>query len=353
MKYIKKNQSNLFCETCLGKKGIRAPVWMMRQAGRYLPEYREVRKRYSFVEMYKNVDIATEVTLQPIRRFDFDAAVVFSDILIIPEAYGMDLEFIEKKGPILNPRFFNKKQINEYRNCFDTEKLQYVYDIISQVRRELPDTKAVLGFAGSPWTLASYMIEGQSSKNFQQAKQMLYSEPELLHALLELITDSIVEHCIKQVEAGADAIQIFDTWGGVLDYESYQKFSLQYVEKIFTRLRERTNTFCIYYAKGASMWLQLLRNLPVDVISVDWTLPLEQVRSILGPEMIIQGNMDPHYLYAPPEIIRSKVERDLMSHTLHKNYIANLGHGVLPDTPIDGVKVWVSTIREFSEKLYG
>ena len=344
--------NNLYLDTCSGKITERAPVWMMRQAGRYLPEYREIRKNYKFTEMVKNPDVVTEVTMQPVERLDVDAAILFSDILVIPEAFGMPLRFEEKLGPIFDEVFRSKNDLIRYKEYFEVGHLSYVFDSIKQIKKVLTPQKALIGFAGCPWTVATYMIEGGTTKKFRYCKAMCYEEPKLLHSLLNFLSDATIEYLKAQIEAGAQAIQLFDTWAGIHNEVGFEDYCLRYLIKIYQALKPYNLPF-IYFPKGAGVWYEKLNQLPKEVIfGLDWTMSLATARKRFGNERILQGNMDPMVLYTQPQEIKNQVTKIIEQNGQNKKYIANLGHGILPDIPVDHAKAFIDGSKEASLKYY-
>ncbi|RMI03669.1 MAG: uroporphyrinogen decarboxylase, partial [Calditrichaeota bacterium] len=278
--------SHLFIRACFRQPVERTPVWIMRQAGRYLPEYRAVRQRHSFTEMYKTPELAAEVTLQPVDIIGVDAAILFSDILVIPEALGMELRFIEGKGPRFPHPLRDEREVEALHPVKAAEQLGYVLEAIRLVRRELQDRVPLIGFAGAPWTLATYMVEGGGSKNFAEIKKWRFARPELLHRLLQTITEAVIDYCRAQIEAGAQAIQLFDSWAGILDEAGFGTFALPYVQQIIREIR-RPGVPIIYFAKGAMGWLEQLprHGEGADVLGLDWTISLDRARRITRDEV--------------------------------------------------------------------
>ncbi len=333
------------------------PVWIMRQAGRYLPEYRSVRARAgSFVNLCKTPELACEVTLQPLRRYALDAAIIFSDILTIPDAMGLGLEFIEGQGPVFAHPIRNENAINRL-SVPDLEKLKYVYDAIRMVRHELAGQVPLIGFCGSPWTLAAYMIEGESRSGFPRVLKMMQEEPFLLHNLLDVLAQSVSAHLNAQIEAGVQVVMLFDTWGGLLDTPNYEEFSLYYVKQITANLLRNYNNNnskipLILFTKGGSRWLEQMATSGCDVIGVDWEVSLGEARSRVGSRVALQGNMNPGVLLESPEAVRKEVERVLSSYGQGSGHVFNLGHGITPDVPPDNVKVLVDAVHEVSKTYH-
>jgi len=337
-------QNDLLLRVARGERTERPPVWLMRQAGRILPQYRALRARLSgFKELVETPELAAEVTLQPVDELGVDAAIIFSDILVIAEAMGLPYELIEKKGPRF-PRTIEKAaDITALAaGGAAADRLPYVYEALRLTRRELNGRAPLIGFAGAPWTLMAYMLEGQGSKTFSQAKRFLYTQPELAHRLLDKITDTIIAYLHRKIEAGADLAQVFDSWAGILSPAQYQTFAIPYIRKICEAIDTRPVTV---FAKGAWFALESLSELPCQVIGLDWNADPALVRRQLGRQRVLQGNLDPCYLYAAPEAIRDGTRAMLQAFGPH--HIANLGHGVYPDTPLDGVRAFVDTVKQY------
>ena len=332
----------------------RTPVWMMRQAGRYLPEYRKIRNQAGdFMSLCKNTDLACEVALQPIDRFNFDAAILFSDILTIPDAMGLGLYFVEGEGPKFHKPLRTETDINDL-NIVDTKRdLKYVTDAVSLIRRELNGRVPLIGFSGSPWTLATYMIEGQSSRDFPNTKMMLYKQPESLHQLLDKLALSVIDYLNAQISSGAQAVQIFDTWGGVLSHDAYAEFSLAYMEKIVSGLvrhSEGRDVPVILFTKGGGQWLELLADTGCDGIGLDWTTDIGSARRRVGDRVALQGNMDPAVLRSDHSSIEYQVKSILESYGTGVGHIFNLGHGITPDIDPNNVKAFVDAVHQYSQR---
>lgn len=328
------------------------PVWVMRQAGRYLPEYRAIRQKAGdFMSLCMNPELACEVTLQPLERFDLDAAILFSDILTIPDAMGLGLYFEEGEGPRFRKPLSTAKAIEQLA-VINTEKdLPYVLDAIKLIRRELNGRVPLIGFSGSPWTLATYMIEGRSSRDFVATKRMLYNEPEVLHLLLDKLADSVVDYLNAQIVAGAQAVQIFDTWGGVLTSAAYREFSLAYMSKIVARLTptaEGRQIPVIVFTKGGGLWLEAIAASGCHGVGLDWSIDIGEARARIGDQVALQGNMDPGVLRASGEAIRAEVEYLLARFGQGSGHVFNLGHGISPDIPPDHVAALVDAVHEIS-----
>ena len=330
----------------------KTPVWMMRQAGRYLPEYRQVRGQAGdFMSLCKNTELACEVTLQPIERFELDAAILFSDILTIPDAMGLGLYFAEGEGPKFHKPLRSEADIDQLEVINTAVDLTYVTDAVSMIRQELNGRVPLIGFSGSPWTLATYMIEGQSSRDFTRAKTMLYTQPELLHQLLEKLALSVIDYLNAQILAGAQVVQIFDTWGGVLSHSAYLEFSLTYMAKIVDGLIKQADgrdVPVILFTKGGGLWLEAMANTGCDCLGLDWTIDIGSARHRVGDKVALQGNMDPAILRAKPEVIQREVKRILGSFGKNDGHVFNLGHGITPDIAPDNAKIFIDAVHEFS-----
>ena len=328
------------------------PVWMMRQAGRYLPEYRETRARAgSFLDLCKNPDLACEVTLQPLERFPLDAAILFSDILTVPDAMGLGLYFSEGEGP----RFHNPVQDEQAVRALgvpDPEQdLGYVLEAVRTIRRELDGRVPLIGFSGSPWTLATYMVEGAGSKNFSKVKGMLFDRPDLMHHMLGVTADAVTAYLNGQVAAGAQALMIFDTWGGVLSPRDYRAFSLAYMARIVKGLKrenEGRRVPVILFTKGGGQWLAQMAETGCDALGVDWTTDLSEARRLTGGRLALQGNLDPCVLHASPQRIREEVGRVLESYGKGTGHVFNLGHGIHPDVNPDHAAALIQAVHDLS-----
>ncbi|NNM59662.1 MAG: uroporphyrinogen decarboxylase [Legionellales bacterium] len=351
-----KLQNDTFIRALLREKTHYTPVWLMRQAGRYLPEYLQVRARAGdFMSLCQSPELACEVTLQPLRRFNLDAAILFSDILTIPHAMGLGLHFEEGEGPIIDSPIRDNRAILQLPTPDPESELRYVMDSIRLIKEELNGKLPLIGFAGSPWTLATYMIEGGSSKTFLNIKKMAYQNPEMLHSLLEKLSDSVTEYLNAQIMAGVDAVMIFDTWGGVLTSLGYQQFSLFYMQKIMNKLlrsHEGQTIPRIIFTKGGSNWLESMAASSCDAIGVDWTLDLAQARARVGHEVALQGNLDPMALLGSPTRLREEVEHVLANFGYGSGHVFNLGHGVDKATPPDNVGFLVDTVHELSRQYH-
>jgi|TARA_B100002003_G_scaffold250853_1_gene291819 uroporphyrinogen decarboxylase len=345
-------KNDRFLRALAGQDVDVTPVWMMRQAGRYLPEYRNTRKQAGdFLSLCKNPELACEVTLQPLRRYAFDAAILFSDILTIPDAMGQGLYFSEGEGPKFKKLIRSGQDVDELPDINIADDLAYVTDAVALIRRELNGSVPLIGFSGSPWTLATYMIEGGSSRDFSLAKQFLYDSPEAMHRLLSKLAKAVTDYLNAQIEAGAQAVQIFDTWGGILTSSAYVEFSLTYMKEIVARLireSESRKIPVILFTKNGGQWLETIANSGCDAVGLDWTIDIGQARQRIGRKVALQGNMDPAILYASPDVIRREVASILESFGRANGHVFNLGHGITPQVNPDHVSVFVEAVHEFS-----
>jgi uroporphyrinogen decarboxylase len=320
----------------------RPPIWLMRQAGRYLPEYRELKAQHDFVTMVRTPELATEVTLQPLRRFPLDAAIIFSDILVIPEALGQGYHFREAGGIGMDYRLDNLEKIAALDSSSIRTKLAYVADALRLTRSKIGMEKALLGFSGSPWTLACYMVEGGSSKDFIAIKKLAWDQPEAFEALMQKLTDAIVDYLHLQIDAGADALQIFDSWGSICPAIHYESWSLRWIRQIIQKLQARVPV--ILYAKGMGHKAADLANTGAAILSMDWTVQVQQIREHLNANVALQGNLDPVVLTTNPEITRREAQRVLDAAAGQPGFIFNLGHGMLPSARIDCVEALMEVV---------
>ena len=345
-------KNDTFIKALLKQPTEYTPIWMMRQAGRYLPEYRQVREQAgSFMALCTNPELACEVTLQPLRRFDFDAAILFSDILTIPDAMGLGLYFTEGEGP---------KFKNPLRTAADIEKLpipdpeielRYVMDAVRLIRKNLQGSVPLIGFSGSPWTLATYMIEGGSSKNFAKVKGLMYDQPALMHQLLDKLAQSVAAYLNAQIAAGAQAVMLFDTWGGMLSSDDYREFSLRYAQQVRALLNTESDgqrVPTVLFTKGGGLWLEEMATTGYDALGLDWQTDIGQARTRVGEKVALQGNLDPMTLYAQPDVISEKVKIILQKYGKGSGHVFNLGHGILPDINPEHVKTMVDAVHEHS-----
>jgi uroporphyrinogen decarboxylase len=335
--------NDLFLRAAKGEAVERIPVWLMRQAGRVLPEYRATRaKAKDFIAFVKNPELAAEVTVQPVDILGVDAAIIFSDILVIPEAMGLPYQMIESKGPWFEKTIQSKADI-DLMKVIDGSELQYVYDALALTKKILNNRVPLIGFAGAPFTIFTYMVEGSGSKTFSKAKAFLYKEPKLAHLLLQKITDSTIQYLKLQIKAGADLVQLFDSWAGVLSPQMFNEFSLQYMSQICDAINEVPKTL---FAKGANFALADISKVNCDVVGIDWNIEPKDVRNLVSNKTL-QGNADPCLLYANDEAIVSETKKMLQAFGSQK-YIANLGHGLYPDIEKSKVKLYVDTIKNYS-----
>ncbi|MFQ1014546.1 uroporphyrinogen decarboxylase [Avibacterium paragallinarum] len=332
------------------------PVWMMRQAGRYLPEYKATRATAGdFMSLCRNAELACEVTLQPLRRYDLDAAILFSDILTIPDAMGLGLSFGAGEGPKFARPIENKSAVQNLPIPDPEQELQYVMNAVRTIRRELKGEVPLIGFSGSPWTLATYMVEGGSSKAFTKIKKMLYAEPETLHLLLDKLADAVALYLNAQIKAGAQSVMIFDTWGGVLGHREYLEFSLQYMQKIVENLirqNEGRKVPVTLFTKGGGLWLEAIADTGCDAIGLDWTVNLAEAKKRVGHKVALQGNMDPSVLYASPARIEQEVRSILADFGEGSGHVFNLGHGIHQDVPEISPKIFVDAIHQYSQAYH-
>ncbi len=323
----------------------RPPIWVMRQAGRYLPEYRALKEKYSFLELAQTPELALEVTMQPLRRFPLDAAILFSDILVIPEALGQGYHFREKGGIAMNYELDSVDKIESLDPSAVEEKLAYVADALKLIKDELAGEKALLGFAGSPWTLATYMVEGGSSKDFKKIKSLFYTDPKAFDQLMSKLTQALIDYLRMQKAAGADAVQIFDSWGGILSGDDYEAASLRWIAEIVSALKEEIPT--IIYAKGTIPHLMRQSATGAKAIAVDWTIPIREAANLVPANVAIQGNLDPVILDTSPEIVSRKSNDILQAMADRPGHIFNLGHGILPTARIENMEALVDTVVNF------
>jgi len=350
-------KNDLFLRACLRQDVERTPVWMMRQAGRYLPEYRATRARAGgFLDLCRSPEKCSEVTLQPVDILKADAAILFSDILVVPEAMGLELTFGAGEGPKFPNPIACRADVEKLPVITDpTQELGYVMDAVSTIRRDLNHRVPLIGFAGSPWTLATYIVEGGGSKNFSKVKAMMFNEPQTMHLLLEKLADSVAAYLNGQIAHGAQAVHIFDTWGGILNTSCYKEFSLNYMQRIvqqLTRENDGRKVPIILYSKGGMGWLEAIADTGCDVIGLDWSIDIDEAKRRVGDRVALQGNMDPTMLYAKPERIRAEV-KDILARFGHGNgHVFNLGHGITPDVPVEHAIEFFKAVREESVKYH-
>ena len=349
-------KNDLFLRALLRQSTPRTPLWMMRQAGRYLPEYRATRATAgSFMQLCMNPHYACEVTLQPLARYALDAAILFSDILTIPHALGLGLEFEAGEGPHIDRPVRTAADIDRLPTLDPEVELRYVMDAVRLIRRELDGKVPLIGFAGSPWTVATYAVEGGSSKNFSHIKGMLYGAPHQLHRLLAHLTRATTDYLNAQIHAGAQAVMVFDTWGGALSPAAYREFSLRYMAQIVAGLKREHDgqrVPVILFTKGGGQWLVEMADSGADALGVDWTTDLATARAAVGDRVALQGNLDPSVLYAPPLAIRAEVARVLESYGSGHGHVFNLGHGIHPDVPTEHAAAMVEAVHELSPRFH-
>ena len=345
-------ENDRFLRALLREPVDRTPLWMMRQAGRYLPEYREIRAEAgSFMSLCTNPELACEVTLQPLRRYAMDAAILFSDILTVPDALGLGLYFSEGEGPRFERPISTAAEINALDPARAASELGYVMDAVSLIRKELKGSIPLIGFAGSPWTLATYMVEGGSSKDFAKVKSLAFNEPELMHQLLSKLATSVAAYLSEQIHSGAQAVQIFDTWGGALSHNAYREFSLRYMAEIIDQLPREADgrkVPVIVFTKGGGQWLEAIADCGADAVGLDWTTDIGAARERVGDRVCLQGNMDPTLLNASPERIREEVGQILTSFGEGNGHVFNLGHGITPGINPDHVAAMVDAVVALS-----
>ncbi|HEY4108349.1 uroporphyrinogen decarboxylase [Puia sp.] len=345
-------KNDLLLRTLRGEKTERTPVWMMRQAGRYLPDYRILREKYSFFERCQTPELATEITIQPVEQIGVDAAIIFSDILVVPQAMGMEVQMVESKGPLLPDPIKGMADLNRLALPDVEEKLGYVFDALRLTKKTLAGRVPLIGFAGAPWTLLCYMVQGKGSKTFDEAKAFCYTQPEAAHRLLQMITDTTIAYLRGQAAAGADVVQIFDSWGGLLGPEDFEQLSLKYIRQIVAALKDEVLT--IVFAKGAWHSLEGMAATGANGLGIDWCIRPQMARKLAGPTVALQGNFDPAKLLSPIPVIEREVRAMLDDFTggpgrnagAH-GYIANLGHGILPNVPVEHALAFVETVKNY------
>ena len=342
-----------YINALLKKEVSRTPIWVMRQAGRYLPEYRQTRKRAGdFLSLCKSSDLACEVTLQPLERFDLDAAILFSDILTIPDAMGLGLHFVENEGPKFSKPLTTLNDMNRLSKPDVGIELAYVSEAVSVIKKNLKGRVPLIGFSGSPWTLATYMVEGGSSKNFSKVKGLLFENPKHLHQLLNVLADTVIDYLNAQIEAGADSVMIFDTWGGLLNKESYENFSLRYMSKIVDGIHRKYDERTIpvtLFTKGGSAWLEQIAATGCDCVGLDWSIEIGEAEKRIGSKVALQGNLDPSVLCASPEIITAEAYKVLDQFKGQTGHVFNLGHGITPDVNPESMKILVDAVHSYSK----
>lgn len=338
-------KNDLFLRALKGEAVDRPPVWMMRQAGRYLPEYMEIRKKYDFFTRCETPELASEITLQPIRRYGMDAAILFCDILVVPQAMGIEVQMKEGIGPWIPHPIENEKDLNQIQMPDVKESLNYVMEAIKMTKEKLENEIPLIGFAGSPWTIFCYVIQGSGSKNFQKAKKICFTQPKLAHHLLQKITDVTIAYLKEKVKAGVDVVQLFDSWGGLLSPEDYPVFSWSYLQQIIDSLQQEAPV--IVFAKGCWYALEDMAKSGASALGVDWTISPKEARNRSGGKITLQGNFDPTRLYSPPSEIKELVHRMIRDFGKDR-YIVNLGHGILPDIPVENAGAFIEAVKEYN-----
>ncbi|PSQ72329.1 MAG: uroporphyrinogen decarboxylase [Bacteroidetes bacterium QH_2_64_26] len=344
-------RNDLILRTARGETTDRTPVWMMRQAGRYLPEYREIREEHDFFEVVETPELAAEVTIQPVERFPLDAAILFCDIMVVPEAMGLTVKMVSGQGPTFPRPLTTPDEMERLVEPDIDAALGHVFEALTTTRKQLNGRVPLIGFAGAPWTLMAYMVEGSGSKSYRAARRWLYRYPEASKALLQRTTDVIVDYLIGQVEAGAQMLQVFDSWAGLHSPERFRTFCLPYLGEIAARVKDvYPEVPLVVFAKGAYHAVDTLADTNYDVLSLDWRMAPSAARKTVGDRAVLQGNLDPCALYAPPDVLRREV-RHMLAGFGPRHHIANLGHGMLPDHDPEHARVFVETVHEHSEKM--
>lgn len=338
-------QNSLFLKSCRCEATERPPVWIMRQAGRYMPEYREIRKTYNFLEMCQTPELASQITMQPINAFGMDAAIIFSDILVTAQAMGGDLTFKEQEGPVFNNPPKSLDEIPVMSEDAVHSKLNYVFEAIKLTQAELPSDTPLIGFAGAPFTVGAYWLEGKLSKDLRATKKLLYQNPEFLHTVLQRIADVTVHYLNGQIKAGANALQIFDSWAHILTWDLFHEFSLKYVSYIISQLDNPKHIPVIYFCRASSVFAPLMALSGATVVGLDWNIDLNTARNAIDPKVALQGNFDPHLLYAPKTLIAKTIQDTYAEMDNTTGLIFNLGHGVLPDMDPEHIRHFVDTVK--------
>jgi uroporphyrinogen decarboxylase len=340
-------KNDLVLRVLRGEKTERTPVWMMRQAGRYLPDYMKLKEKYSFFERVQTPELAAEITIQPVEQVGVDAAIIFSDILVVPQAMGLEVQMVEGKGPLLPAPIKTFNDLKRIHVPNVAQSLNYVFDALALTKKELNGRVPLIGFAGAPWTILCYMVQGKGSKTFDEAKEFCYKEPALAHQLLQMITDTTIAYLNGQVKAGTDIIQIFDSWGGLLGPDDFENISLKYITQIVAALKDIVPT--IIFAKGAWHSLAAMASTGAHGLGIDWCIRPAMARQLAGDHVALQGNFDPAKLLSPIPVIQKEVKAMLDAFG-GQHHIANLGHGILPNVPVDHAKAFVDTVKEYSHK---
>lgn len=341
---MNKIKNDVLLRTLKGEETERIPVWMMRQAGRYLPDYMKLKEKYSFFERVQTPELATAITLQPVEQVGVDAAIIFSDILVVPQAMGLEVQMIEGKGPTLPAPIQTENDLKRIRIPDVDETLGYVFDALRLTKKELDGRVPLIGFAGAPWTILCYMVQGKGSKTFDEAKAFCYTQPELADKLLQMITDTTIAYLKGQVKAGVDVIQIFDSWGGLLSPNDFENISLRYIRQIVDALKDEVLT--IIFAKGAWHSLQTMASTGAAGLGIDWCISPQMARQFAGGNISLQGNFDPAKLLSPIPVIQNEVKEMLQGFGKGR-YVANLGHGILPNVPVDHARAFVNAVKNY------
>jgi len=351
-----KVKNDTFLRALLRQPTEYTPLWMMRQAGRYLPEYRATRRTAgSFLGLCKNPDFATEVTIQPLDRFPLDAAILFSDILTVPDAMGLGLYFAEGEGPKFERPIVTEADVKALHVPDIGTDLKYVTDAVSQIRKALDGRVPLIGFSGSPWTLACYMVEGGGSDDYAKVKTMMYKNPKMMHSILEVTAQTVTAYLNAQIEAGAQAVMIFDSWGGALSHSAFHEFSLAYTQRIVEGLikeKDGVRIPSIVFTKGGGLWIESIANSGCDAVGLDWTMDIGVARQKVGNKVALQGNLDPTVLFATPDVIRNEVEKVLSSYGYGSGHVFNLGHGISQHTDPENAAALVQAVHELSKKYH-
>ena len=337
-------KNDLLLRTLRGEKTERTPVWMMRQAGRYLPDYMKLKEKYSFFERCQTPELATEITIQPVEQVGVDAAIIFSDILVVPQAMGLEVQMVEGKGPFLPAPVKGAADLQRLHLPDVNESLGYVFDALRLTKKTLDGRVPLIGFAGAPWTLLCYMVQGKGSKTFDEAKAFCYTQPETAHRLLQMITDTTIAYLKGQAKAGADVVQIFDSWGGLLGPDDFENLSLRYIRQIVSALKDEVLT--IVFAKGAWSSLGEMAATGAHGLGIDWCIRPSMARQLAGTQVTLQGNFDPAKLMSPIPVIQQEVKA-MMDAFKGTRHIANLGHGILPDVPVDHARAFVEAVKGY------
>ncbi len=337
-------KNDLLLRTLRGEKTERTPVWMMRQAGRYLPDYMKLKEKYSFFQRCQTPELAAEITIQPVEQVGVDAAIIFSDILVVPQAMGLEVEMIEGKGPLLPQPVKSAADLRRLHLPDVDASLGYVFDALRLTKKTLDGRVPLIGFAGAPWTLLCYMVQGKGSKTFDEAKAFCYTQPETAHQLLQMITDTTIAYLKGQARAGADVVQVFDSWGGLLGPDDFEVLSLRYIRQIVEAIKDEVLT--IIFAKGAWSSLESMAATGAHGLGIDWCIRAPMARQFAGPRVALQGNFDPAKLLSPVPVIQKEVKTMMDSFAGHP-HIANLGHGILPDVPVDHARAFVQAVKDY------